>query len=103
MSPKSVLNRRPGEEFLDAEANAKFGSAIGSFIYLMLEKRPGIAFALGTLSPFRPRQQSHRQAAAQRLLRYVKATQSHCIILPQRAVDRVHGYIYIVVGELLTT
>jgi hypothetical protein len=45
----------------------------------MVGTRPDIAFALGTLSRFTSRPQSHHQAALQRLLRYVKATQFYRI------------------------
>jgi hypothetical protein len=48
-------------------------------MYLMVGTRPDIAFALGTLSRFTSRPQSHHQAALQRLLRYVKATRFYRI------------------------
>ncbi|KAI1829201.1 hypothetical protein DTO027I6_9902 [Penicillium roqueforti] len=59
MDPKQSLNHRPDEELPDEEAKARFATAIGSFMYLM--------------------PQSHHQVALQRLLRYIKATQSHRI------------------------
>lgn len=49
-------------------------------MYLMVGTRPDIAFALGTLSRFTSQPQPHHQDALQRLLRYVKVTQSHRII-----------------------
>ncbi|KAJ5471512.1 hypothetical protein N7530_008869 [Penicillium desertorum] len=48
-------------------------------MYLMVGTRPDIAFAMGTLSRFTSRPQSHHQDALQLLLRYVKATQLHRI------------------------
>jgi hypothetical protein len=79
MDPKQALNRRPDEEPPDEEAKARFATAIGSLMYLMVGTRPDIAFALGTLSRCTSQPQSHHQVALQRLLRYVKSTQSHRI------------------------
>jgi hypothetical protein len=79
MAPKALLNYAPEESGLDEDAKARFGTAIGSLMYLMVGTRPDIAFALGTLSRFTSRPQSHHQVALQRLLRYVKATQFYCI------------------------
>ena len=79
MNPKQILNHRPDEEVPDEEAKARFATAIGSLMYLMVGTRPDIAFALGMLSRFTAQPQSHHQVALQRLLRYVKATQSHRI------------------------
>jgi hypothetical protein len=45
-------------------------------MYLMTGTRPDIAFALATLSRFLARPQSHHQAALQRVLRYLKGTQT---------------------------
>jgi len=79
MNPKLLLNYRPEEPDSDEETKARFGAAIGSLMYLMVGTRPDIAFALGTLSRFTSQPQSHHQAALQRLLRYIKATQSYRI------------------------
>lgn len=79
MAAKVLLNHLPDEGVLDEDAKARFGTAIGSLMYLMVGTRPDIAFALGTLSRFTSRPQSHHQAALQRLLRYVKATQFYRI------------------------
>ncbi|OQD78121.1 hypothetical protein PENANT_c086G01457 [Penicillium antarcticum] len=79
MNPKQVLNRHPDEEPPDEETKARFATAIGSLMYLMVGTRPDIAFALGTLSRFTSQPQSHHQVVLQRLLRYVKATQYHRI------------------------
>ncbi|KAJ5471387.1 hypothetical protein N7530_008744 [Penicillium desertorum] len=79
MNPKQILNHRPDEGPPDEEAKARFATAIGSLIYLMVGTRPDIAFTLGTLSRFISQPQSHHQVALQRLLRYVKATQYHRI------------------------
>jgi transposase InsO family protein len=79
MNPKQVLNYHPDEAPPDEEAKARFATAIGSLMYLMVGTRPDIAFALGTLSRFTSQPQSHHQVALQRLLRYVKATQYHRI------------------------
>ncbi|KAJ5267264.1 hypothetical protein N7478_010072 [Penicillium angulare] len=54
-------------------------TAIGSLVYLMVGTRPDITFALGTLSRFTSRPQSHHQAALHQLLRYIKVMQSHRI------------------------
>ena len=80
MNPRQILNHRPDEEIPDEEAKAWFATAIGSLMYLMVGTRPDIAFALGTLSCFTSQPQSHHQVALQRLLRYIKATQSHRIM-----------------------
>ncbi|KAJ6050443.1 uncharacterized protein N7446_010552 [Penicillium canescens] len=80
MNPKHILNHRPDEEPPDEEAKARYATAIGSLMYLMVGTRPDIAFALGMLSRFTAQPQSHHQVALQRLLRYVKATQYHRII-----------------------
>lgn len=77
MNPKQVLNRRPDEEPPDEEIKARFATAIGSLMYMIIGTRPDIAFALGKLSRFTSQPQSHHQVALQRLLRYVKATQYH--------------------------
>ncbi|CAP94943.1 Pc21g00460, partial [Penicillium rubens Wisconsin 54-1255] len=79
MNTKQSLNHRPDEELPDEEAKARFATAIGSLMYLMVGTRPDIAFALGLLSRFTSQPQSHHQVALQRLLRYIKATQSHRI------------------------
>jgi hypothetical protein len=79
MNPKHILNHRPDEEPPDEEAKARYATAIGSLMYLMVGTRPDIAFALGMLSRFTAQPQSHHQVALQRLLRYIKATQSHRI------------------------
>ncbi|CEJ62707.1 hypothetical protein PMG11_11200 [Penicillium brasilianum] len=79
MAPKALLNYIPEESDLDEDAKARFGTAIGSLMYLMVGTRPDIAFALGALSRFTSRPQSRHQAALQRLLRYVKATQFYRI------------------------
>jgi hypothetical protein len=55
MNPKQDLNRRPDEEPPDEETKARFATAIGSLMYLMVGTRPDIAFALGTLSRFTPK------------------------------------------------
>ena len=77
VNPKQILNHRPDEVPPDEEAKARYATAIGSLMYLMVGTRPDIAFALGTLSRFTSQPQSHHQAALQRLLRYVKATQTY--------------------------
>jgi hypothetical protein len=79
MAPKVLLNNVPDGSDLDEDTKARFRTAIGSLMYLMVGTRPDIAFALGTLSRFTSRPQSHHQAALQRLLRYVKATQFYRI------------------------
>ena len=79
MNPKQILNHRPDEVAPDKEAKARYATAIGSLMYLMVGTRPDIAFALGMLSRFTSQPQSHHQVALQRLLRYIKATQSHRI------------------------
>jgi hypothetical protein len=79
MNPKQILNHRPDEEPPDEEAKARYATAIGSLMYLMVGTRPDIAFALGMLSRFTAQPQSHHQVALQRLLRYIKATQSYRI------------------------
>ena len=76
MNPKQILNHRPDEEPPDEEAKARYATAIGSLMYLMVDTRLDIAFALGMLSRFTSQPQSHHQIALQRLLRYIKATQS---------------------------
>jgi hypothetical protein len=62
---KQALCRRPEEEPPDEEAKARFASAIGSFMYLMVGARPDIAFALGTLSRFTSQPPSHHLVALQ--------------------------------------
>ena len=91
MSPKQVLNRCPDKEPPDEETKARFATAIGSLMYLMVKTRPDIAFALGTLSRFTSQPKSHHQVALQRLLRYVKihAIPSHYI--PQWPIDWIYG------------
>jgi hypothetical protein len=79
MNTKQSLNHRPDEELPDEEAKARFATAIGSLMYLMVGTRPDIAFALRLLSRFASQPQSHYQVALQRMLRYIKATQSHRI------------------------
>jgi hypothetical protein len=79
MSPKTLLNPRPDEEDLDRDARERYCSAVGALMYLMVGTRPDIAFVLGTLSRFTSRPQLHHQAALQRLLRYLKATQTYQI------------------------
>ncbi|KAJ5267340.1 hypothetical protein N7478_010148 [Penicillium angulare] len=79
MNPKQSLNSRAEEEPPDEEAKARYATAIGSLMYLMVGTRPDIAFALGMLSRFTSRPQSHHQVALQRLLRYITATQSYRI------------------------
>ncbi|OQE58977.1 hypothetical protein PENNAL_c0347G05854 [Penicillium nalgiovense] len=59
MNPKQVLNHHPDEAPPDEEAKARFATAIGSLMYLMVGTRPDIAFALGTLSRFTSQPQSH--------------------------------------------
>jgi hypothetical protein len=73
------MNHRPDEEPPDDKAKARYATAIGSLMYLMVGTRLDIAFALGTLSPFTPHRQSHHQVPLQRLLRYMKAMQTHRI------------------------
>jgi hypothetical protein len=75
MNTKISLNPSPNEKDLDDEAKARYGSAIGALMYLMIGTRPDISFALATLSRFVSRPQLHHQAALQRILRYLKATQ----------------------------
>ncbi|KAI9037532.1 retrovirus-related Pol polyprotein from transposon TNT 1-94 [Aspergillus affinis] len=79
MIPKSSLDLRPDERSLDDTAGARYSSAIGALMYLMIGTRPDIAFAVATLSRFVSRPQSHHQAALQRLLRYLEASQDVCI------------------------
>ncbi|KAI1828784.1 hypothetical protein CBS147337_10411 [Penicillium roqueforti] len=79
MNPKQTLNHRPEEERSDEEAKARYATAIGSLMYLMIGTRPDVAFALGMLSRFTSQPQSHHQVALQRLLRYIKATQTYRI------------------------
>jgi hypothetical protein len=76
MTPKSSLDTKPDEHALDDPAKARYSSAVGALMYLMIGTRPDIAFAVATLSRFVSRPQSHHQAALQRLLRYLKASQS---------------------------
>ena len=73
------MNRRSDKEPPDEETKARFAIGIGSLMYLMVATRPDIVFALGTLSRFTSQPQSHHQVALQRLLHYVKSTQSHRI------------------------
>jgi hypothetical protein len=79
MNTKQSLNHRPDEELPDGEAKARFATAIGSLMYLTVGTRSDIAFALGLLSRFTSQPQSYHQVALQRLLRYIKATQSRPI------------------------
>ena len=74
MNPNASLDRSDGEEDVEENVKARYGSAIGALMYLMIGTRPGIAFALATLSGFLVCPRSHQQAALQRLLRYLKAT-----------------------------
>jgi hypothetical protein len=74
MNVKVSLNPSSSENDLDDDAKARYGSAIGALMYLMIGTRPDIAFALAALSRFVSRPQSHHQAALQRLLRYLRAT-----------------------------
>jgi hypothetical protein len=52
MNPIQSLNHRLDEELPDKEAKARFATAIGSLMYLIVSTRPDIAFALGLLSRF---------------------------------------------------
>ncbi len=79
MSPKTLLNPRPDEEYLDENAKERYCSAVGALMYLMVGTRPDIAFVLGPLSRFTSRPQLHHQAELQRLLQYLKATQTYQI------------------------
>ncbi|KAJ5364941.1 uncharacterized protein N7496_010654 [Penicillium cataractarum] len=79
IAPKVLLNNVPDGSDLDKDTKARFGTAIGSLMYLIVGTRPDIAFTLRTLSRFTSRPQSHHQAVLQRLLRYVKATQFYRI------------------------
>ena len=79
MNPKQVANHRPDEGPADEKAKARWVIAIGSLMYLVVGTRPDIAFVLGTFSRFTSQPQSHNQVTLQRLLRYVKATQTHHI------------------------
>jgi hypothetical protein len=79
MNPNQILNHRPDEEPADEEAKARFATAIGSQMYLMVVTRPDIAFALGTLNRFTSQPQSYHQIALQRLLHYIKSTHFHRI------------------------
>jgi hypothetical protein len=76
MNTKASLNFNSNEKDLDDDAKARYGSAIGALMYLMIGTRPDIAFALATLSRFLSRPQSHHQTVLQRVLRYLKATQT---------------------------
>ncbi|OQE03646.1 hypothetical protein PENSOL_c001G05386 [Penicillium solitum] len=61
MNPKQVLNRRPDEEPPNEETKARFATAVGSLMDLVVGTRPDIAFALGTLSRFTSQPQPHHQ------------------------------------------
>jgi hypothetical protein len=58
MNPKQILNHRPEEKPPDEEAKARYATAIGSLMYLIVGTRPDIAFALGMLSRFTSQPQS---------------------------------------------
>jgi hypothetical protein len=85
MKPKLLLNHRPEENNSDEETKARFGTAIGSLMYLMVGTRPDIAFALGTLSGFTSRPQSHHQAALQRRCAISKP---HSLIASNTTTDK---------------
>ena len=76
MNAKISLNQSDSETDLDEDDKSRYGSAIGALMYLMIGTRPDIAFALSILSRFVSCPQSHHQAAIQRLLRYLRATES---------------------------
>ena len=59
MNLKQVLNCRPDEAPPEEETKARFATAVGSLMYLMVGTRPDIAFALGTLSRFTSQPKSH--------------------------------------------
>jgi hypothetical protein len=59
MNTEASLNFNSNEKDLDDDAKARYGSAIGALMYLMIGTRPDIAFALATLSRFLSRPQSH--------------------------------------------
>ena len=85
MAPKVLLNHRPDGSDLDEETKARFGTAIGSLMYLMVGTRPDIAFALGTLSRFTSRPQV---ASSSRTAETATLCQGHTILshhIPQRA------------------
>jgi hypothetical protein len=93
INPKQTLNHcpeeePPDEEPPDEEAKARYATAISSLMYLMVGTRPDIAFTLGMLSRFTSQPQSHHQIALQRLLRYIKATQSYRITYRNRQLIR---------------
>lgn len=79
MNPKGCLNMTSDEDDLDESSRARYSSAIGALMYLMIGTRPDIAFAVATLSRFVSRPQLHHQAALQRLIRYIKGSLNACI------------------------
>ncbi|KAJ5091016.1 hypothetical protein N7532_009700 [Penicillium argentinense] len=107
IAPKALLNYLPEENDLDEDAKARFGTAIGSLMYLMVGTRPDIAFALGALSRFTSRPQSHHQAALQRLLRYVRATKFYRITYRNGQLigytDADFGGSVVIDGEIATS
>lgn len=52
IAPKVLLNNVPDGSDLDEDTKARFGTVIGSLIYLIVGTRLDIAFALRTLSRF---------------------------------------------------
>lgn len=61
------------EESEPAE-NVPYREAIGSLMYLMIGSRPDLAFAVGKLSQFVEKPQTHHWVAVKRILRYIQGT-----------------------------
>lgn len=66
-----------GEKILPGEFG--YRQLVGSLMYLMVNTRPDIAFAVKELSRFLESPTQEHVTAGKRVLRYLKATRNHCL------------------------
>lgn len=70
----------------------QYQSAVGSLMYLGMNTRPDIAYAVNNLARFNSNPQKEHWTAMKRVLRYLKGTINHGILYKKDGSDKCIGY-----------
>ncbi len=89
MDVNTKLTKASEEECIDQQ---KFQSAIGSLMYLSVNTRPDIAYAVGNLAKFNSCPSRVHWTALKRVLRYLKGTMNYGIQFKKNSGSCVIGF-----------
>jgi hypothetical protein len=90
MEPGIVLQK--SEEAIDEELQQKYQRAIGSLMYVMVQTRPDISYAVSTLAQYSSNPNQKHWGGVKRVFRYLKGTQELGLEYSKQASQQIVGY-----------